>query len=408
MRASIQESTERGAAGSGPPRARRRVRVAAIAGAALALGVVAWIATAGPTAVYRIVIHNTSTARDHLKFPARTIAASPVPQPLAAAPAAEALPDRVATAAGEASLRELLERNETLALVALRDGKVAGELYFGAHARGTPSMTFSVSKSILSVLVGIAIGERVLGSVDDPVTRYLPEMARGGFDSVRLRDLLAMSSGSDYHENDNPFGVHARFYYTPQLVRETLAQRRVDVAGTVWRYKSGDAAAAALILARALGGSTISAYAQERLWAALGMEYDARWIVSDDGLERSWCCLAATAIDLARIGQLMIDGGRWRGRQVVPEAWVRRTTAPRGEERVAVDDASRRSGLAGYASFWWLLPDGAFAGVGHLGQFLYVDPARRFVLVRLGSGRGALSTAEWLALFRTLARGARG
>lgn len=385
-----------------PPRgsAPHRLRRAGIATASfLALGLLWWIAVAGPTTAYRIVVHNASTGSDHLKFPVRTVRAPPESQPLPAATASEA---PFVRATGR-PLRELLGQNQTLAFVALRDGKVVAEHTFAGHGRGTPSMSFSVSKSILSVLVGMAIDDGLIGSVDDPVTRYLPETAARGFDSVRLRDLLTMSSGSDYHENANPFGVHARFYYTPRLEGETLAQRRVDAPGTVWRYKSGDAALLALVLARALNGRTISSYAQERLWAPLGMEYDARWIVSDDGLERTWCCLAATAIDLARVGQLMLDDGRWRGQQLVSREWVRRTTAPRREEQVEIDAASRQAGFVGYGGFWWLLPDGAFAGVGHLGQYLYVQPGRRFVVVRLGSGRGSLRTADWLSLFRALA-----
>lgn len=391
------------APGDARPRPRGAGRRAAALGAALLpLGLLAWMAVAGPTTVYRIVVHNTSTVRDHLRSPTRTLAAAPGRQPLPLAPPSEVLAGDAATALGR-PLRELLAENETLALVALRDGEVIAELYFAGHTRTTPSMTFSVTKSVLSVLVGMAIDEGIVGSVDDPVTRYLPEAAARGFDSVRLRDLLTMSSGSDYRENDNPFGVHARLYWTPHLERETLAQRRVDPPGTVWRYKSGDAALVALALTRALAGRSISAYAQERLWAPLGMEHDARWIVADDGLERSWCCLAATAIDLARVGQLMLDEGRWGGRSLLSREWVRRTTAPREGERASIDPASRRAGFVGYGSFWWLLPDGAFAAVGHLGQFLYVHPARRFVLVRLGTGTGALGTAGWLALFRALA-----
>ena len=187
-----------------------------------------------------------------------------------------------------------------------------------------------------------------------------------------------MTSGMDYVEvEDNPYSLHTRFYYTDRLEFELL---RLDLAiepGHEYSYKTGDNALLGLILSRALGELTITQYTQERVWEPLGMEYDGTWNLDhSDGLEKTWCCLSATARDYAKLGSLYLNNGNWNGEQIIPADWVRDSTQI---------DTSEGS-VWNYQYQWWLVAEGEgdFTAMGHLGQFIYVNTSRTLVVVRLG------------------------
>ena len=152
----------------------------------------------------------------------------------------------------------------------MRGDTVVSERYFSGHGPAAISQAFSASKSVLSILVGAALQDGIIRSVDQSVTDYVPELSGRGFDDVSILDLLHMKSGMDYVENDNPFGIHVRFNYTPRLEDEILALRHSGGKPNRFIYKSGDSALLALILKRALGGKTITQYTQERLWGPAG------------------------------------------------------------------------------------------------------------------------------------------
>ena len=229
-----------------------------------------------------------------------------------------------------------------------------------------------------------------LQSVDQPVTDFVPELKAKGFAAVTLKHLLHMTSGMDYAENDWPFGVHVRLYYTNRLAQEILALRLREPPGTQFTYKSGDAYLLTLALQRALGRTSITAYTQERLWTPLGMEADGAWSIdhAPDGLEKTGCCLAATAQDFAKFGRIYLHKGVWDGRRIVSEAWV--------------TDSTRIDTTAGsawnYQYLWWLIARkrSDFMATGHLGQFLYVNPSAGVIVVRLGRGMGGLRREDWM------------
>jgi CubicO group peptidase (beta-lactamase class C family) len=207
---------------------------------------------------------------------------------------------------------EVLADTDSLSLVVIRDGVLRYEWHAPEHDPSTPSMLFSVSKSIVSLLVGAAIDDGLIDSVDDPVTDYVPELARGGFDRVTIEDLLQMRSDSTYVEDDNPFGVHVEFNYSADLDHDILALEVRDEPDTEFTYRSGDNAILGLILDRVLAPRSISQYLHGRFLDPLGAEHPGRWSTDvTGGLERTWCCLALTATDLARFGQLVLDGGMW-------------------------------------------------------------------------------------------------
>jgi CubicO group peptidase (beta-lactamase class C family) len=297
------------------------------------------------------------------------------------------------------ALTTLLADKESLAFVVVRDGDLLYEWYGLGHGSDQPSMVFSVTKSIFSLLVGAAIDDGLIESVDDRVTRHVPEMEDAGFDAVSLQDLLQMDSNLDYVEGDNPFGKHVKFNYTDDLTSDILAIRLRDVPDASFRYKSGDYALLGLALDRALGELTITGYLQERLWEPLGTESGGIWSTdTEDGLERNWCCLAMTARDLARFGQLVLDDGLWEGERLVSSQWLRASFEPAYEmDRWPLDYAD--SPLVSYGYGWWLTGE-AWVALGKDGQYLYVDPARDTVIVRLGESQGDIG---WVDILRQVA-----
>lgn len=155
-------------------------------------------------------------------------------------------------------------------------------------------------------------------SLNQPVTDYVPELIDRGFKTVTLRNLLQMTSGIDYAENDNPFGLHVRFYYTDHLEEEILKLSLQEPPGRWFVCKSSDVFLLTLALQQALGGQSITDYMQVRLWHPLGMESEGLWSLDHepDGLEKSGCCLTTTARDFAKIGRLYLHKGQWDGRRL--------------------------------------------------------------------------------------------
>lgn len=360
---------------------------------AVAIG---WTVAVGPVTVYRTVVYNFSGIDDYRIFPQRRLTAAPLPFRFREGGHVGVPPVLVNFGSRhDVPLSELLPATKTVAFLMVKDDAIMFEQYFEGFDRATPSLSFSMAKSFLSVLTGCAIADGYLKSVDQPVTDFVPELMEKGFASVTLKHLLQMTSGIDYTENDLPLGLHVRFYYTDRLEQEILDLRLREQPGTRFIYKSGDAYLLTLALKRALGGKSITAYMQERLWQPLGMEYDGIWSIdhAPDGLEKTGCCLAATARDFAKIGQLYLNKGQWNGRRIVPEAWVTEPT------RIDTKGSAWE-----YQYMWWRVsrdrPD--FMATGHLGQFLYVNPAARLIIVRLGTGTGGLSLEEWKAVFVSL------
>ncbi len=208
-----------------------------------------------------------------------------------------------------------------------------------------------------------------------------------------------MRSNSSYVEDDNPFGVHVEFNYTADLEADILGLAVRDEPHQQFTYKSGDNAILGLILHRVLAPESITDYLQRRLLDPLGTEHPGIWSTDDtDGLERTWCCLALTARDLARFGQLILDRGEVESRTLVPASWLDASFAP-GYAPAEWPADYQESALVNYGYQWWLT-DTAVAGIGKGGQYLFVDPARDLVIVRTGTSQGGIG---WLDLFIEIA-----
>jgi CubicO group peptidase (beta-lactamase class C family) len=363
----------------------------------LATVLIWWVVSAGPTTVYRTLRYNVTGIDDGRIFPRRMLTAAPRAFRFreAVKPEIAAFTVRVDGRA-DLPLTELLQASQTTAFLVIKDDVVVFEAYDHGYDRATPSMSFSMAKSVLSLLVGCALDDGFLRSIDQPVTDYVPELERRGFAAVTLRHLLQMTSGVDYAENDNPFGMHTRFYYTDHLMEEILKLTLQDSPERRFVYKSSDAFLLTLALHRALGGTSITKYMQARLWHPLGMEHDGAWSLDHepDGLEKTGCCLTATARDFAKFGRLYLHKGQWDNHRIVSKDWVTASTTA---------DVSAGSAWD-YQRMWWLVaknrPD--FLAGGHLGQFIYVNPEAKIIVVRLGKSRGGLSRQEWANLFVSL------
>lgn len=297
--------------------------------AAILVILAAWIAVAGPVTVSRVIRYGDTMIDDFKVYPSRRLHASESPFLFEENPAQLSLPG-VVEPEGEpqSDLEDLLQSNDTIAFLVIKDDLLVYERYYQGHTQSSLSQSFSMAKSFTSALIGMAIDDGLIASVDQPVTDFIPELTGAGFGEVTVRHLLTMMSGSDYVENDNPFGIHVILNYTPNLEREILGFGMERPPGEHWRYKSGDNALLALILDRALGEKTITDYTQEKLWTPLGMQYDGMWSLAHegDGLEKTWCCLAATARDFAKLGRLYLNDGNWDGRQLLSEEWIRQST----------------------------------------------------------------------------------
>lgn len=237
----------------------------------IAAGAIWWIVSAGLMTVYRTVVYNFSSIDDYLLFPQRRLTAAPHPFRFRAGGSAGNAPLPVSFGRRhDVPLSELLPATDTTAFLVVYNDLIVCERYDNGYDRATLSLSFSMAKSVLSILVGCAMADGYLQSVAQPVTDVGPELKAKGFAAVTLKHLLHMTSGMDYAENEWPFGVHARFSYTNRLAQEILDLRLREPPGTPFTYKSGDAYLLTLALRRALGRTSITAYTQERLWPPWG------------------------------------------------------------------------------------------------------------------------------------------
>lgn len=282
----------------------------------------------------------------------------------------------------------VLKQTDTAALLVVQDGRVRYEWYSAGSGPVQLRTSFSSVKPVVSTLMGLAIADGAVQSVDDPVTRYVPELLAKDprFADVTIRHLLTMSSGLRYVERPLPWSDDAQTYYGTDLRDTALSAQVIGPPGRSFHYNNYNLLLEGLVLERATG-RPVSEYLSQRLWRPMGAEADASWSLDSDrsGFEKMESGLNAVARDYARFGLLFAHGGRAQGRQVVPETWVRQATSPQ----------AARSPADFYAFHWWTragrgapLPRGHVLAQGNLGQFVYVAPDRDVVIVRLGDDYG--------------------
>lgn len=272
---------------------------------------------------------------------------------------------------------EYLADQRSAGLVILQDGKVRFERYglgFDANGRWT---SFSVAKSFTSTLVGAAIQDGAIGSLEDTVSRYIPDLRGSAYDDVTIRQLLTMSSGVRWNEDyEDPnadvaqfnkavpdAGVDATVSYMRRLPR-------AHPAGEVWHYNTGETNLIGVLVSSATG-KPLAQYLEEKIWHPAGMEAPATWLLGRTGHEIAGCCLQSATRDFARFGLFVLANGNVSGQQIVPEDWF----AEAVHKQQDIGEPGR-----GYGFQWWTYDDGAVSAQGIFGQGIFIDPARRLVI----------------------------
>lgn len=296
-------------------------------------------------------------------YPARTIPASPQPFPL---PDATAAADDVRYTVNSVSygVEDFMTHNHVAGLLVIRDGRVTLERYAQGHTRDDRWYSFSVAKSVVSMLVGAAIHDGFIPSLDVPVSDYLPLLRGSAYDAVTLRQAMTMSSGVEWNETyaDPQSDIAQTGGSALDRLAYLLKKPRVAPAGERFNYNTEETNLIGAVLRSAIGNN-LSTYLHDKIWRRFGMEHDASWLLlSESGAEHGGCCLSATLRDYGRIGLFALRGDG------LPDGWMDVSTQP--------SQANDRYGL-----LWWRRPPEAFAALGIFGQAIYINPPRRLVVV---------------------------
>lgn len=282
------------------------------------------------------------------------------------------------------SVETYMLEQRTAGLVIIQNGKLRLEKYgldFNAQGQWT---SFSVAKSFTSTLVGAAVKDGFINSIDDKVSDYIPDLKGSAYDDVSIRQLLTMTSGvkwnEDYEDKNSDvalFNEHKAEAGVDTTVSYMRTLSREAPAGKKWVYKTGETNLIGVLVSSATG-KTLSDYLSEKIWAPFGMEQNGSWLRGSTGHEISGCCIQASTRDFARFGQFMLRGAQIGGEAVVPEGWVAAATSKQAD----IGDPGK-----GYGYQWWTYDNGSYAARGIFGQGIFVDPNRKLIIA---------SNSNWL------------
>jgi CubicO group peptidase (beta-lactamase class C family) len=288
-------------------------------------------------------------------------------------------------------------------LLVLKDGKIVLEKY-GLGRKPTDRWTsFSVAKSVTSTLVGAAIQDGKIKSLNDPVTRYVTDLKGSAYEGVTVRQMLMMSSGvqwnEDYVDPKSDVAQAGQSVTEPginPMVSYLRKLPRANPPGAKFHYNTGETDLVGVLVSKATG-ETLAQYASEKIWKPYGMEQDAVWMTDPGDQERGGCCISMTLRDYGRLGLFIADGGVANGKRIVPKGWVAAAT------RREIDNGTPAPG--GYGYFWWILPNGGYSGIGIFGQSVTMFPAEHLVIVQnaawpkaTGKELSAARAAMWEAV----------
>jgi CubicO group peptidase (beta-lactamase class C family) len=351
-----------------------------------------------PGYLYRELFMDLGTAYDYRIFPERKLTASPNPFTfIADTSKATLVQETFQSNPRITNLDQFLEETGTQSFLVIHNDAVIYERYFKGYQRDSIVTSFSVAKSFDSALIGIAIQEGYIKSVNDPITVYLPELAArdARFKDITIRDLLMMASGLRYN-TDRPtsFGDDNLTYGFDDLRHLALTETEVvEKPGVAFLYNNYNPLLLGMILERATGRN-VTAYLQEKIWTPLGMEFDGSWSLDAEknGFEKMESGINARAIDFAKFGRLYLNKGSWNGTQVVPADWVAVSTA---------DNSLIKDAPIYYGYMWWgekCNPNSQdFLAMGNFGQYIYVAPGNDLIIVRNGDSYGVKGPGdEWV------------
>ena len=265
---------------------------------------------------------------------------------------------------------DFINRNHVVGLIALKDGVVHLERYAAGNTEHSLWVSFSVAKSVVSMLLGAAIADGYIESVDEEVSTYLPRLQGSAYDDVTIRNLLQMASGVAWNEDyaDPASDVNTMPSRLVDLYRVLGAKERIAKPGEQFNYNTAETNLVGALVRSAIGNN-LATYLAHKIWIPFGMQASANWMThGPGGGELGGCCINATLRDYARLGLFALaDGVLADGSRVLPVGWMRESIKP-------------SAGFPGYGYLWWLSPNGAYSAVGIFGQGIYVDPARQVVI----------------------------
>ncbi|WP_051880013.1 serine hydrolase domain-containing protein [Epilithonimonas lactis] len=268
-----------------------------------------------------------------------------------------------------------LKRTGTSSLVMIRNNKIVVERYWKDHQAFIPQNSFSMAKGILAMLVGCAIDDGYITSEDQLISEFLPAYKDSTYGKyLTFKHLLTMQAGMDWDEEyHHPFAPNAKQYFVDDLSEQTLSVEVKEMPGKKYEYQSVSTQLLGLTLKAAIG-KDLADYLSERIWKPLGMEFPAKWSTDEKGLEKAFCCIHASPVDFAKIGQLILQDGNWNGRQIISKSYIQRMLTPTNENDAfcysvwADDDHNLKH------RFFY----------GFLGQFIIMVPEKNMVIVKTG------------------------
>jgi CubicO group peptidase (beta-lactamase class C family) len=355
--------------------------------------------TQSPAYAWRILRYGESDTQDYKVFPERLISngstSSLLPKGDQGTPYKVEYPYN--SGIRKEALDELLSRTDTKAFLIVKDDQLIFETYLNS-SKDDIDTSFSSAKSFDSALIGAAIADGYIDSVDDTVIKYIPEIKGRGLDTLTIRDLLLMNSGIQYMEGDElpfyqvPFADDALTYYSPDLRKTALRVQASGVTvGEAFHYNNYHPLLEGLIIERATG-MHVAEYLQERFWKPMGAEFPASWSLDSEasGFEKMESGINARARDYARFGLIFLHNGYWNGTQILPEDWVRESTEPLRPDPRTWESMAYWPDYNGYYKYhWWGInnADGSydFYAHGKYDQIIYVAPRKNVVVVRLGN-----------------------
>lgn len=332
----------------------------------------------GNVYVYKALLFNYVDIDDYSIFYERKIAADdPIPLAVASSYNKRTLPK---------NMMDTLQHYRSVAFLVIQNDSIMWEQYWEGYSDTSISNSFSMAKSIVSVLVGMALDEGSIQSLDQPVSDFIPALKNDERNNITIRHLLMMSSGLEWDEEyQSLFSKTTKAYYGTNLPELATSLKAVRPPGEIWEYVSGNTQLLAMVLKQATG-KTLSEFASEKLWTPLHAMHDAEWSLDHkNGNEKAYCCYYSNARDFARIGLLYLHNGNWHGKQLLSSAYIKESLTP-----VMLDNGNgRKTDYYGY--HWWLMEykgQHIFYARGILGQYIIVIPGLNLVAVRLGHERG--------------------
>jgi CubicO group peptidase (beta-lactamase class C family) len=284
------------------------------------------------------------------------------------------------------SEKQKIESYKTIAFIVIQNDSIQYEEYWDTYSDTSLTNAFSATKSIISLLIGIAIDEGKIKSINQKISDFFPELKGKYSGEVSIKNLLTMSSGLNWDESyGSPFSKTTQAYYGSNLKKLIFDLEINEKPGEKFKYLSGTTQLLAFVISKATGKS-VSEYASEKLWIPIGAQHDALWYLDKaNGMEKSYCCFTSNARDFAKIGQLVLDSGRVNGNQIISENYISQLSQP---DTFLIDEKNQKVDY--YGLHWWIIDYKGFKityARGILGQYIFVIPQINAVVVRLGHKR---------------------